>query len=167
MNENSKIAKLIKKVKAIKHIEIIIAVVAIGIMLVLYFSSKIIVSNPDTNDSTAKANYCEEIEKKLTKTLSGVKGAGAVTVIINWESSIESIIAYITNNSSNSSSQTPQLIPGDGKPIILKELYPSPIGVIITCQGGDSVKVRLDLMNAVSNFLGITPEKVNVLTMKK
>jgi stage III sporulation protein AG len=163
------------RLKKIKHIEIIIAVIAVVIMLAIYFGSRA-ASAKKTSSSSAQSqspvsteNYCDKMERQLKETLSKISGAGKADVIINWESSIEAIIAYITNSSNNSLTQTPQIINGNGisGPIILKEVYPKPKGVMIICQGADNIMLRMEISNAVSSLFDIAPDKIQVLPMKK
>jgi len=164
---------IIARLKSVKHIELIVAGIAVVVMLALYFGSKPLDSLGAGNNRPAansgQEDYCARIERELTETLSKMEGAGETKVIVNWESSVEAVIAYITNASQNGTAQSPQVITGGGAqgPIVLKEIYPKAVGVVILCQGGTNVKVKLDIINAVSVLLNITPDKIQVLTMKK
>ncbi len=170
--KDSKISKTLNKFKNIKHIEIIIAVIAVAVMLFIYFGAKI-GSNSEKSDkvdqSPIASDYCNKMESDLKEVLGGIVGVGKLKLAINWSSSVESVIAYITNNSGNSSTSTPQIIQGTGggKPIVLKEIYPKALGVIIVCEGGGNVGTKLDIINAVSVLLDITPDKISVYAMVK
>ena len=100
--------------------------------------------------------------------LEAMKGVGKVKVVVNWESGVEKIIAYATSNSGNNVTTTPTIIQSQGtsSPIVLKEVYPKALGVIIICQGGNNIAVKLDVMNAVSVLLDIPQNKINVYPMK-
>lgn len=152
MSDAPKKKKFFEKLKSIKHIEIIIAVAAVAIMLLLYFSTKAVESNKDNNTQGTYSNYCEKIEQELTLTLSAMKGVGKTKLIINWESGVAS---------SSNSSQTPNSSKTDSK----KEVYPSVVGVIIICQGGEDVKIKIQIINAVSVLLNVSPNKINVYPM--
>jgi stage III sporulation protein AG len=108
------------------------------------------------------------MERELNDKLSALDGAGACEVIVSWESGIEAVIAYITNTSQNAVTQSPQIISSGGtqSPVILKEIYPKALGVVVFCQGAGNVRVRMDVMTAVSTLLEITPDKIQVLAMK-
>lgn len=160
---------IIAKIKGIKNIEIIIAVISVVVMLVIYFGSSF--SSNEVSIVSVKSeleDYCTKMETDLVDSLSSVSGAGNVKVVINWDSSVEQIIAYITSSSGDSYSSSPQIVTvdGNGVPIILKELYPKAIGVIIICQGGDNIEIKLSIIEAVSNLLDISASNVNVLTMQ-
>ena len=170
MSKDGKVSKIFDKFKKIKHIEIIIAVIAVIIMLFIYFGAKF---GTGADKSTASeqlsaSDYCNQMISDLEEALGGIAGVGKLKLVINWESSVESVIAYITNNGTNSSTSTPQIIQstGGGKPIVLKEIYPKALGVIIVCEGGGNVSTKLDIINAVSVLLNITPDKISVYAMK-
>lgn len=169
MNNESKIKKLIASLKAKKHLEIIIAVIAVAVMLILYFSTKFTSASAKTNtEPVSVSDYCERTQSELTAALSAMKGVGKTKVVINWESGVEQVIAYATSTSGDNITTTPTIIQSQGSssPIVLKELHPKALGVIIICEGGDNVAVKLDVINAVSALLDIAQNKVNVYAMK-
>ncbi len=162
----------VKKLKSKKHLEIFIAVIAIAVMLLIYFTSRSENNSKKVNESviTQVANdYCVETESKLKKLISSIDGAGKTEVIVSWQSSTEAVIAYVTQTNSNGTTITPQLLTssGDTKPLVLKQVYPTAKGAIIVCEGGDNVKIKLDVISAVSAYLGIDSENVNVYAMTK
>lgn len=175
-----------EKIKKIKNIEIYIAIAFVVIVLLIYFSSNFSWSSKNnknsTNNYTSAYDYCFETEKKLSKLLSTIEDAGKVDIMITFESTPERVIAYITSSSKNTSSvgdggfnennqnsSSPQVIyvSGDQIPLILKEVSPKVIGVLIVAEGADDIKVKLDIINAVSVLLDVSPEQIKVLTMNK
>lgn len=160
--------KIIAKLKSIKHIEVILAVLAVGVMLVIYFTTFAGGKEEKTQTTDGKTDYCAAMQVELAEAIASIRGAGKTKVLINWESSVEAVIAYVSSVNGNSSSSSPQLVTGSGgtKPIVLKEIYPKALGVVIICEGGDNVQVKLDIINAVCVLLDITPDKINVLKMK-
>ena len=161
------VKSVVSKIKNAKHFEVILAVVAVIVMLIIYVSTLL----PKKNSSTAVSTvgYCERMKIELTETVSALKGAGKTKVIVNWESGVESVIAYVSSSGGSTTTSTPQIITGsDGtKPIVLKEIYPKALGAIIICEGGDNVKVKLDIISAVSVLLDLTPENICVYPMEK
>lgn len=169
MKTESKIKQFIASLKTKKHLEIIIAVIAVAVMLIIYFSARANDAKTSNSDApTVSADYCGKTERELVSALEAMKGVGKVKVVVNWESSVEKIIAYATSNSGNNVTTTPTVIQiqGASSPIILKEVYPKALGVIIICQGGNNIAVKLDIMNAVSVLLDIPQNKINVYAMK-
>ena len=168
MSNDSKIKQFIASLKEKKHIEIVIAVLAVVVMLILYFSIKVGTNKTSEEAGVIGSDYCERVEKELVSALENMKGVGKVKLVVNWESGVETVIAYATATSSSGVTTTPTLVQSQGssKPIVLKEIYPKALGVVIICQGGNNVSVKLDVMNAVSVLLGISQNKVNVFAMK-
>lgn len=160
---------ILDKIKSIKHIEIIVAVIAVAVMLILYLSTLFGAKSEKTADSLERTDYCAATERSLAEAISAVQGAGKTKVMIGWESGVESVLAYVTNINGSSTSTYPQLVTENGvtKPIVLKEIYPKPIGVVIICEGGDNVQVKIEIINAVCVLLQVTPDKITILKMKK
>lgn len=185
-SETKKSSKIIDKIKSIKNFEIYIAIIFVVLVLIIYFSSSFSCTSgkkPKEEDTYQSAyDYCQQVEKKLKNILSTIKNAGAVDVMITFESTPERVIAYITSSSSNISSggngiynenttntSNPQVIyvDGDQIPLILKEISPKVIGVLVVAEGADDVKVKLDIINAVSVVLDVNADQIKVLTMNK
>ncbi|HEY8390760.1 MAG TPA: hypothetical protein VIL26_07440 [Clostridia bacterium] len=177
-----------EKIKKIKNIEIYIAIAFVVIVLLIYFSSSVsscsFNNRTTTSDDgyTSAYDYCLETEKRLAKLLSSIENAGKVDIMITFESTPERVIAYITSssksistggdggyNENDQNSSSPQIIyvSGNQIPLILKELSPKVIGVLIVAEGADDVKVKLDIINAVSVLLNISKDQIKVLTMNK
>ena len=156
------------KLKNLKHKEIVIAVIAIVVMLAIYFTT---VSGAKTTDTAVEtgSDYCSEVASEMKKAISEMSGDENAKVVIGWEGGVEAVIAYTETESQNSSATTPSVIQqtGGSKPIILKEIYPSATGVVIvTKNGGSNVKLRLQLKEMAATLLGISPEKVAVYDSK-
>ena len=169
---SAKIKGFFAKLRSKKHFETIIAIVAVVVMLVLYFSVKSGSSKSAQKatsvQTTVASDYCEKTEQKLIAALESMSGVGKVKTVISWESGVEKVIAYATNSAGNTITTTPTVIQTQGSsgPIVLKELYPKALGVIIICQGGNNVAVKLDVMQAVSVLLDISQNKINVYPMR-
>jgi len=170
--EEKKSVSILGRIKKIRHIELILAGLAILVMLVIYFSSNVSFgggtrgTNAQPNNS--QENHLQRIERQLSEAFSLLEGAGETRVIINWESSIEQVIAYIVSENQSGSSSAPQIITGGGVqgPIVLKEIYPRPIGALIVTQGGASARLQIEMINAVSILLDLAPAHIQVLTMR-
>ncbi len=174
-----------EKAKRRKRIQIIAAVVLIAIMLIIYFSTfiKTDTAKPkDTAGTVSAADYCEKTQKDMCEFLSRIKGAGKVTVLINFESSTELVIAYITNINtttnvadggkyieSSQNSQNPVILTQAGSqiPLILKEIYPKVKGVIVGAEGASDVSVKLALFDAVRTYFKLAANDVQVYATDK
>lgn len=160
-----KIGKLKEKFKNLKNKEIIIAVVAVIVMLIVYFvggTGKTVESTSTTGDAI---DYREKIETQLREAIIRLSGDKNAKVIVSWESGTESLIAYSTTENQNSTTKTPTVVQG-GKPIVLKEIYPKALGVVVVVKGGNEVKLKVDIVNAVAAITNLSPEKVAVYGAK-
>jgi stage III sporulation protein AG len=164
------------KIKKVKHIEIIIALVAVGIMLLIYFfgfggdSTSKKTTTPSDNTVTTEyySDYCKRMQSELTRLVSSMEGAGAAQVLINWESSVELILAKNENMGTNSSTSSPVIVGGSSSsPIITKEIYPKALGVVVICQGGADPRIKLNVIMSVSTLLSLEPDDILVYAMKK
>ena len=170
--------KMFAKLKTIKHIEIYIAILACAVILLIYFSGFGASDNAAKDVEYVSINaYAVEMENKLQKTLSGVAGAGEVRVMITFESGLERIIAYstedkqITTTNSNGTTttvtvvQTPIII-GQGSnsaPILLGEKLPKPLSVLVVASGAADTKVKLSLLQAVETLLKVPAGNIQIL----
>ncbi len=155
--------KIISKLKGLKHKELIIAVIAIVIMLVIYFSSFGKAEEVDT--VTQKSDYCTEMKLQIERAISRMEGAGKAEVVINWASGVESVHAQ--NTTTNGNNTTSQVVQGSSGPIVVKEIYPQAIGVLVVCEGGNNAKIKIDIIMAISTLMDISSEKVLVFGMNK
>ncbi len=136
MKIKDKLASLFEKIRSVKHIEIVIAVIAVAVMLLIYFGSSCnstqISGIQSGND---EYDYCTEVVEELERKLSEIDGVGDATVLVSWSGPTTD----------------------DGK------TFPKPEGVIIICDGGNNLSVKLKLISSVSSYFGIDENKINVL----
>ncbi len=149
--EKKNLKDLFKKIK-IEYI----AVAALIVVVALIASSSFSFSKSDSTDAQNVSSYVTELEKKLSKSLSEVKGAGRVEVIISVESGFKSVYKESTNG----------LVLVNGKPVVVTEGYPAITGVIIVAEGANNLSVKISLLSAARIFLNVGEEKIKILTRK-
>ena len=149
--EKKNLKDLFKKIK-IEYI----AVAALIVVVALIASSSFSFSKSDSTDAQNVSSYITELEKKLSKSLSEVKGAGRVEVIISVESGFKSVYKESTNG----------LVLVNGKPVVVTEGYPAITGVIIVAEGANNLSVKISLLSAARIFLNVGEEKIKILTRK-
>ncbi len=138
MKIKDKLTAVFEKIKSIKHIEIIIAVIAVTVMMFIYFGSSCnSTQNSGIQSGGGEYDYCTEVVTELERKLSEIDGVGEATVLVSW-----------------SGASAPS---GDDK------TFPKPEGVIIICDGGNNISVKLKLISSVSAYFGIDENKINVL----
>lgn len=156
---------LLNKVKKIKHLDKIIAVLFIAVILLIYFSSintndqkenKKTESNTIYSSESSLLQYENELEKKIKNTISFIKNAGNVEVMVYFTEGIETVIAYKTETQKNEKgivieTKSPVLVTNDGKsqPIVLQENMPNPSSIVVVASGASNTNVKLEILRAV------------------
>ncbi|MDR1093582.1 MAG: hypothetical protein LBL66_05480 [Clostridiales bacterium] len=168
-----------------KKLQLAIAIVLIAIVLVIYFSTLNFggaAGSPGETQILTAEEYRDKAQRELEAFLTGVKGAGKVKALVNFESSPERVIAYIVNESKNSnigadgklnensqSSQSPVILNQNGSqiPLIIREIYPKVTGVVVAAEGANDTAVRLALLDAVRTYFHIDSSLVQVFLLGK
>ncbi|NLX71279.1 MAG: stage III sporulation protein AG [Clostridiales bacterium] len=127
----------------------------------------------------------DQLEVKLQKKLSSIKGAGKVEVMITYSSSKEMVPAVNITESQTTTeeqdsgggvrkvsqkdvnSQTVTMNDAGGtKPLVVKEVEPEIKGVIVIAEGARDIRIKMDLMRAVQTALGVSAQQVEVFEME-
>ena len=127
-------------------------------------SSKV---NNFSKESEYVQTYVNDLENRLSKTLSKVKDAGKVSIVITVESGMETVLAMNTVTKETSAGiqteTTPLII--NGKTVVVKELYPKITGVLIVAEGAKSITVMNKLQQATISLLDINIDQIEILSM--
>ncbi len=172
--------KLTDKMKADKRFEIavyaLLAALGVGICLLTGINGGEKAASSSAAPATAPAQ--PDTEARLCEVLSKIRGAGAVDVMITYETGVELVPAMsadtqssITTGSESTSenrveSSRPVTGSGGSEPIVLTERQPRVRGVIVVAEGAADISVRIDLQNAVRALLGVELDKVEIFEMK-
>lgn len=159
---------IIEKIKKNKKIQyfIIATILCLGI---IFFIANFQENKNVANNSSFIDSYVSNLENKLANTLSNVKGAGKINIVITVESGMETVLAMKTTTTINESGkkeivETPILV--NGKTVVLKENYPKIIGVLIVCEGADNLMTLSKIQQATVSLLDIKLEQIEILSMK-
>lgn len=168
-----------KKIGGLKPLFMILIFLVVAVVLYNYSGFGTTSSGANKQNTigyTTSLEYIKEIEGKLNEVIGEIKGVGNVKVMLSVSSSPEISIAEnveektVTTSSGTTNIITtePILVELDGKdnPLILKETLPTINGVIVVSSGAGNVKVKLDILTAVSTALGISPNKIEVFIGK-
>lgn len=143
--------------------ECLIAIIAIVAVVILVFST--FTKKENTVASTDTEKYVLDLEKKIEKSISKLKGVKDVTVAINVDSGIKTVIAEdiktIEDNGKITTTNTPIIV--SGKPIVLGEKYPQIVGVVVVCRSAENINVRMAILDTVTTILNVPCEKVIIL----
>ncbi len=155
------------KVKTNKKLQYtVIGVMLVIVLLIFLFGFKVEEKQTSINKDEVLI-YVDDLETKLSNVLSKVVGAGSVSVVITVESGRESVLAMKTTTKEGingiETETSPIII--NGKPVIVKELYPKIIGVLIVAKGANNILVMNRLQQATISLLDIDLDQIEILTM--
>lgn len=168
--------KVLTKLKTNKKLELGVYFLLMLLCLILCVSGK---ENDGGSSITATAEVAQQddLEQRLMDTLSCVRGAGKVKVMITYETGSEIVPAMNTDVTSSisvsggdqtrteSSSPVTAYQNGENEAIVLMEREPTVRGVIVVAQGAADISVKMKLQAAVQAVLGVDANKVEVLEM--
>lgn len=157
----------LQKIKTNKKFQYAVIVgLLIVVLLIFLFGFKAEESTVNYSDDEVLV-YVNNLEDKLSNALSKVAGAGNVDVVINVESGRESVLAMktITKDGLNGVETESSPIIINGKPVVVKELYPKIIGVLIVAKGANNISVMNKLQQATISLLDINLDQIEILTM--
>lgn len=132
----------IERLKNFKHKEVLLGGIALAVVLTVYFIGVSCASPSSKSKDTALdlsgTDYCTAMRISVERAVSEISGVGSASVVINWDKSVSSGAFGASNEN------------------------PKATGALIVCDGGDSTKVKLDVMFAVSTLLDLSIEKIIV-----
>ena len=165
INNNSIISKIMQNKKLQYLVVISLSILAVIIFCLNFnLGDKNLVSKNDDEVLT----YVSDLEDRLSNTLSKVKGAGKVSVVITVKSGIETVLAMNTTTTKTDDGieviETPIVL--NGKTVVLKEMYPEILGVLIVAEGADEINVLRKIQQATTSLLDINVNQIEILTMK-
>jgi len=129
---------------------------------------------PSSGEGQQKKNAPEEgsdpfdlemFEEKLARTLSQVRGAGDVEVILTLDSGSRRVLAQDREqDEQGTSATTVTLGKGSGSQSVvdLQTVAPSFRGALVVCPGGEDPAVRLALTKAVSALTGLGANRISI-----
>lgn len=157
---------VVERLKNLKGKELILAVLVIGVMLVIYFSS-LSPAAATESESSQVAGYCEKIEKELIDAVKKLSGDDDAKMTISWNGSVEKVLATETSGSGNDSTSVVIVASnGNSSPYVVKEIYPAAVGAIVVAKLQNGTQTKLDLIMMISTILDISPENVAVYNTK-
>ena len=151
--------------KKFQYILVCVLAVVVVLIFVLSFMPN---SQVKSDEIGVVDEYVKSLESRLSNTLSQVKDAGKVSVVITVESGMETVLAMKTTTKENGSiietETSPILV--NGKTVVIKEKYPNIVGVLIVCQGANNITVLSKIQQATVSLLNINLNQIEILAMK-
>ena len=130
-------------------------------------------SQPSQQDDDPDSEiYKHQLEDELGTILSRIDGIGDVSIMITLDGTTEYVYAEELDTTTDSNdgkkreSYRSSIVitenGGDKKALIKKIIRPQVTGVLVACTGGDDIKIREQVIGAVSAVLGIPAGRVYV-----
>ena len=146
-----------------------VLVLALGLVLMCLPEKK--QSAPGT--ALQERNTEQSLQQSLEEILSGLEGAGKVKVLL----SIRSGERYYyqtdedqqrTENTADLRKETVIVMSKERQEqgLLQRTDPPTYLGAVVLCQGADSARVRLSVVEAVSTVTGLGADQISVLKMK-
>ena len=134
---------------------------------------------PDKNERKVKtqseepaAVTEENLEDKIETILSHIEGAGRVEVLLTvaqGERILYQTDSSYTQGESNTDSRTQTILVTDSQRnetgLIHQKIPPVYMGAIILAEGADQPRVKLAIVDAISDATGLSTDKISVLKM--
>lgn len=152
---------------------IILLLFVLGILIVIF---SYIIPKPHNNDIDAfsETEYVVYLEERVKKIISSIDGVGECDVMINVNSTVESVYvkenkkSYDNDENKSKGEQENSVLTmidenGNQTALMKKQVMPSISGVVIVCDGGNSVYIQTAIIDAVSTLLDISSSKVCVI----
>lgn len=125
----------------------------------------------DTPDpGTAGTGTAREMEESMEKILAEISGVGRVDVMLTLHSGHELVLAEDAALRYSGSAQSPDsyerstnTVTTTGGVVVRQEIYPQYRGALVVCDGGNSDRVRLAVIDAVSALTGLGTDRIAVV----
>ncbi len=168
------------RMKADKRIEILVYALLAVLGIVLYTAS---CEKSGEGQAAVAANVPAPaetaVEERLAQTLSCIRGAGEVRVMITYDTGTQIVPAMNTDvqssmsestaeggatlNESRTESTRPATVQEEA--LVLTEKAPAVRGVIVIAEGAADIGVKLKLQSAVQTVLGVDIDCIEVFEM--
>lgn len=161
------LAEKVKSLAVKNKYAILVILIGAGFMLIPSSPSK---DAPlPEQEMAAQRNPQEELEDILNQ----IEGVGKVSVLLTVLEGEQTLYAYDEDdNDANGSTSTRRdaVLVTDSQRnqsgLVLQRIPPVYQGAVVVCQGGDDPRVRLAVVDAVSNATGLGADRITVLKMK-
>ena len=165
-----------KGLKLFQKYKYVLLILFAGVVLLLWPAGKKAseerAEGPPVAASVTQEDFSvSALEEKLSETLSKIKGAGDVTVMLTVQGGSRQVLAVDEKSSrkadGGSETQSTTVVvsgasaAGNG-PVLVQQLYPKFQGALVVCSGGEDAGVRLKLMEAVSALTGLGADKISI-----
>lgn len=164
--------RIVEKVRTNKKLQFLLIGLLLAIILLVY--GAYFIQGTNEGGAEEKSNvyessteeYVASLEEKLSKVLSDIEGAGKVSVAITVSSGFVYEYAYeeVSKDSLSSTSTSSSLIMVDDSPIIVSKTYPVISGVLVVAEGGQDIRVKLNILESIQTLLEVSNDDITILS---
>ena len=151
---------------AVRKYRYVLVVILVGILLMALPEKE---EKPRAASEEITAEDPFTLEERLSQMLSQVEGAGKVRVLLTEARGQQTVYEMDVEQRTEESRRKAVLIQRSdrGETGLVRQINP-PVyqGALILCQGADSARIRLHMIQAVSSITGLSSDKVTVLKME-
>ncbi len=140
-----------------------LAALAVGVLLLLLSGrGEETASAPAQDPLAAAAEEIASEEERLAALLRRIDGVGEVDVLLSYRTS--AVTDYVADDG-----ETVIVSTGSGKQdgLVRCRRYPQYLGAVVVCDVGGAAEVRLYVTQAVSQFTGLSSDRITVLQRRK
>ena len=135
-----------KKTLTPKKKRIVLAICIAVLLVILYLSAYIVPSEaPAAEDALAE---------RLEQALSGMKGVGEVRVVINYRTAEAAI---------PTSAEQEESVLWEKEPEVSAQPVQEVCGVLVVAEGAEDIRVRTEMLSAVSALMDISMDQIEIL----
>ena len=141
----------------------VVIVIAAGLILLLWPQGK--EAAAEKTEEINELYFVEELEAKIEEALGCIDGVGMVSVSLTVKSGIEYVFVQDCDmRNGEESSETVIVSAGSGiqEVIVQNTIYPTYLGALVVCQGGDDPNIKLQVTQAVSSLTGLGSGRITV-----
>lgn len=165
--------KLAQKWKeGVHRYQYVLLVMAAGLLLLLLPTSgresRAAARDQAQDQSGGELIQLEQLEEKLSDSLSEIRGAGKVRVVLTLNSSSRQVLAQNVERRGEEGSSVSTVTVGRGsgsqEVVALQTLSPQFRGALVVCSGGADPQVRLQITQAVAALTGLGADRISICT---
>ncbi len=146
----------------------VLCVLLLGVVLMLLPVGK--TAAPQPEETSRETFSLDRTQREMETLLGNMQGVGRVKVMLSLESGSALRLASdedIDRRDSDTRQETQvvKLNRGSGQQevVITEEIYPTYMGAVIVCDGGDNSKVKLSVVEAVSVLTALPSDRISVV----
>lgn len=151
--------------KGKKKLWLLVALGVLGVLLVVIGSIGTTKekNSPSVAENSSDEAYIAELENKIYNVIAKITGDSGAVVVITCGGGTEHV--YVSNGGDNVEYVTVRT-DGNYSLVLLKNVYPSVVGVSVACKGGDDPSLQKKLIGVISTALGVSSNRICIVGTK-